>query len=232
MSCVLALLVVATVPADQTKEPGAQYAHDLARIVADVEHEREERITRQQLEQLEAKLERLIAEMRQLRKLLDRPTPRTDRVAPQARQDSSAVSNTMADYPRYLNYSQHLIKRYDADNDAHLDQDEWSQMNKDYSAADANRDQRLSKRELALYLLAGGRPRALHAERKQRKEIDPRYLKYSHAFVAKYDADGDGVLTQDEWSKMSVDYSQADTNRDGRITPTEMALLLMMRAGG
>ena len=38
------------------------------------------------------------------------------------------------------------------------------------------------------------------------------------ALVKKYDTNGDGVLTKDEWAHMSNDPSSADLNRDGRIT--------------
>ena len=43
------------------------------------------------------------------------------------------------------------------------------------------------------------------------------------ALVKKYDTNGDGVLTKDEWAHMSNDPSSADLNTDGRITLEELA---------
>jgi Ca2+-binding EF-hand superfamily protein len=41
--------------------------------------------------------------------------------------------------------------------------------------------------------------------------------------IAQSDTNKDGVLTADEWTKMNKDYSAADTDKDGRITPLELA---------
>jgi Ca2+-binding EF-hand superfamily protein len=53
---------------------------------------------------------------------------------------------------------------------------------------------------------------------------DPRYVKYAVGLIKRYDQNSDGVLTKEEWTKMSNDYSAADRDGDGRITPTELAL--------
>jgi len=37
------------------------------------------------------------------------------------------------------------------------------------------------------------------------------------------------VLTKEEWSKMTTDYSWADTDGDGRITPVELGAAFMKK---
>ena len=46
----------------------------------------------------------------------------------------------------------------------------------------------------------------------------PRYAKT----IAKYDANKDGALSEDEWSNMPRDPSPADHDKDGLITPEEL----------
>jgi Ca2+-binding EF-hand superfamily protein len=58
-------------------------------------------------------------------------------------------------------------------------------------------------------------------------KLDSRYVKYAVGLIKRYDQNSDGVLTKDEWTKMSNDYSGADTDGDGRITPTELAAEMM-----
>ncbi|HHK41307.1 MAG TPA: EF-hand domain-containing protein, partial [Planctomycetaceae bacterium] len=43
------------------------------------------------------------------------------------------------------------------------------------------------------------------------------------ALIKKYDTNRDGVLDKSEWTKMKFDYSHADVNQDGKITPAELA---------
>jgi Ca2+-binding EF-hand superfamily protein len=57
--------------------------------------------------------------------------------------------------------------------------------------------------------------------------IPPKFIKHAVGLIKKYDTNQDGVLTEDEWSSMTNDYSAADTDQDGRITPTELAAALM-----
>ena len=57
--------------------------------------------------------------------------------------------------------------------------------------------------------------------------LDPGYQQYADGLIRKYDKNGDGVLTADEWSEMSKSPEPADTNRDGRLTTTEYTLWLM-----
>jgi len=41
--------------------------------------------------------------------------------------------------------------------------------------------------------------------------------------IRRYDTNNDTVLTEDEWKNMPQDHSSADTDKDGRLTPTELA---------
>ncbi len=60
-------------------------------------------------------------------------------------------------------------------------------------------------------------------------KIDPRYIEYFKKVFAKYDANGDGALTANEWASMSKDPTPADTDRNGRITLEEFARWQMQR---
>ncbi len=53
--------------------------------------------------------------------------------------------------------------------------------------------------------------------------VNDKYVKYAVGFIAKYDTNKDGVLVADEWKSMGKDYSTADTDGDGRLTPVELA---------
>ncbi len=57
-------------------------------------------------------------------------------------------------------------------------------------------------------------------------EIDSKINTYARAALKKYDKNGDGTLTKDEWSSMSKDPSAADKDGDGdgKITATEYAV--------
>ncbi len=46
-----------------------------------------------------------------------------------------------------------------------------------------------------------------------------KYVKYAVGYIKRFDSNSDGVLTKEEWTKMSKDYSGADKDSDGRITP-------------
>jgi Ca2+-binding EF-hand superfamily protein len=59
--------------------------------------------------------------------------------------------------------------------------------------------------------------------------VPPKVIKYAVDFIKRYDTSKDGVLTQDEWTKMNKDYSSADADKDGRITPVEMGAALMKK---
>ena len=49
-----------------------------------------------------------------------------------------------------------------------------------------------------------------------------KYVQYAVSFIKRYDTNKDGVLTQDEWTKLNTDYSSSDADKDGRITPREL----------
>jgi len=53
-------------------------------------------------------------------------------------------------------------------------------------------------------------------------EVPAKVVKYAVGFIKRYDTNNDGVLTQEEWTKMNTDYSSADADKDGRITPLEL----------
>ena len=55
----------------------------------------------------------------------------------------------------------------------------------------------------------------------------PTYVKYAVGVIKKYDTNGDGMLSADEWKSMSKDPSSADTDGNGKITPDEYAVFLM-----
>ncbi len=56
-----------------------------------------------------------------------------------------------------------------------------------------------------------------------RTDVSSKYLKYAVAVIQRYDNNRNSVLEADEWSKMSSDCSGADVDKDGRITPVELA---------
>ncbi|NLX55912.1 MAG: hypothetical protein GXY58_12420 [Planctomycetaceae bacterium] len=60
-------------------------------------------------------------------------------------------------------------------------------------------------------------------------KVPPKYITWAVGTIAKYDTNKDGVLTQDEWTKMNTDYSSADTDQDGRITPVELGAAVMKK---
>lgn len=63
--------------------------------------------------------------------------------------------------------------------------------------------------------------RAALADR--RKSISTKVHRYAAKVIERYDEDGDGVLSSEEWRQMRGTPRLADLNGDGRITATEMA---------
>jgi hypothetical protein len=59
--------------------------------------------------------------------------------------------------------------------------------------------------------------------------LDERYVKFAGGLITKYDKNGDGVLTEDEWSGISGNYGEGDTNGDGKLTVEELAVKLSNR---
>jgi len=63
-------------------------------------------------------------------------------------------------------------------------------------------------------------------------DVPMKVVKYAVAFIKRYDTNNDGVLIEDEWKKMNADYSSADVDKDGRITPRELGAAFARRDGG
>ena len=63
------------------------------------------------------------------------------------------------------------------------------------------------------------------------EDVPPKVVKYAVGLIKRYDADNDGVLTENEWKEMNSDYSSADVDKDGRITPLELGAALNRRDG-
>src|SRR5690606_2962779 len=61
-------------------------------------------------------------------------------------------------------------------------------------------------------MLSADEQNALAAQAK----ISPQSFEYATRILKRNDSNGDGVLTQDEWSTMLIDPSPADANRDGQ----------------
>jgi hypothetical protein len=53
--------------------------------------------------------------------------------------------------------------------------------------------------------------------------VAPSYMQYAEGVIKKYDKDGNGALTSDEWSEMSNSPEAADTDRNGQVTAAEYA---------
>jgi Ca2+-binding EF-hand superfamily protein len=60
-------------------------------------------------------------------------------------------------------------------------------------------------------------------------KIDPRYLDYYKKLITKYDKNGDGQLSPDEWVSMSRNPQEADADRNQRITVEEFARWSMQK---
>jgi Ca2+-binding EF-hand superfamily protein len=55
-------------------------------------------------------------------------------------------------------------------------------------------------------------------------DVPAKVVKYAVGFIKRYDSNSDGVLTRDEWASLNTDYSPADADKDGRITPLELGV--------
>lgn len=75
-------------------------------------------------------------------------------------------------------------------------------------------------------MLSADEQNALAAQAK----ISPQSFEYATRILKRNDSNGDGVLTQDEWSTMLIDPSPADANRDGQITVEEYAAWMHRRS--
>ncbi len=184
---------------------------------------------------------------------------RSSRGGRAVRNEGSAAASTRGGRAgideRYMKYSEAIVRRYDKNEDKHLDTKELDAANRDqYKAADANDDEKVTAEELADWLTNSGSTSAGRASRTSDSDDAnddagatdagessaesqttvgrpnfSRYLQYSKRFIERYDTSKDGVLTEDEWSKMSRDYSGADADKDKKITAEELARHLMNR---
>jgi Ca2+-binding EF-hand superfamily protein len=150
------------------------------------------------------------------------------------------------------------MRRYDRNNDGHLDRDElrdgrWSDDPFQY---DRNKDGRLSRDELAMRYA-----KRRSDEEQQRASSSSRSSSSSSSSPAssgsssggtgssssmtdtrirymvddtfrRYDANNSGAFERDEWSSFRTDPSEADKNRDGRITRDELTEWMAARFGG
>ncbi len=57
-------------------------------------------------------------------------------------------------------------------------------------------------------------------------KVDPRYLTYAASRIKEYDKNQDGVLDVREWSEMKKPPTAADSDKNGKITVTELAIFL------
>jgi len=60
----------------------------------------------------------------------------------------------------------------------------------------------------------------------EKTELDARIRKYAESLLRRYDANKNGVLEKDEWSKMRGSPEKGDRNRDGVITVEELTIRL------
>lgn len=85
--------------------------------------------------------------------LLDQMNTNRSNDAPgQERRRSSSETNPTEIDKRYLQYAIALIKKYDADKDGMLDEDELSSANRDYTNADKDRDGKVAPDELVEWM--------------------------------------------------------------------------------
>jgi hypothetical protein len=54
-------------------------------------------------------------------------------------------------------------------------------------------------------------------------DSDGRLARFVHSTISRHDRNGDGVLDKEEWAGALDHLTPADTNRDGRLTPEEIA---------
>ncbi len=102
-----------------------------------------------------------------------------------------------------------IIEKYDTDGDGMLTWSEWQEGTIGTGFPDFDDNDLAEYTELMFVL---------------RKTI--RRYKLLHRTT---DVNRDGVLTADEWSRLKADISSADTNKDGRITTTELSFFIMIR---
>ena len=107
-----------------------------------------------------------------------------------------------------------LMSRHDPDRNGYLDASERRSMGLDSLAADTNRDFRVSRQELAVWLAQ---------QQSEQNRLVPRELP---AWFVELDRDGDGQVSMkefaDEWTDEKLaEFVGYDTNNDGFIEPHE-----------
>ncbi len=96
-----------------------------------------------------------------------------------------------------------LIKNFDDNDDGSLSANEWPREEGFRQFTDADGDGNLTRTEFAAILKT--------------------HIEQATKVIAKYDENKDGVLTASEWSSMTDDPSHADVDKNGRLTPFELA---------
>lgn len=133
-------------------------------------------------------------------------------------------------HARKLAWTQSRFAQFDSDMDNQLSVDEFAKLanqlnlNTNFAIADKNDDKTVSVEELFEYFESGSptQPKDPSAATTS-SEISNAVLEFAQRLVSKYDLDGDGVLTANEWEPMLDKPIGADANSDGVITPEELA---------
>lgn len=97
-----------------------------------------------------------------------------------------------------------------------------AEQSSDANAAPPQHAARLGTNQSPLPVLRNVAPNADPPEREV-LPIPGKIVRYAKKLVEKYDADGDGVLQQEEWSRMSGTPRLADLDGDGIVTVEELA---------
>lgn len=128
-------------------------------------------------------------------------------------------------------YARGLIKKYDANNDRVLQEDEWRRIRGNPEKADSNADSRITYDELVARVTN---------KRREREVADPKTGDVRRSYrltgaalpeglpewFVERDADGDGQVAMHEYSRRWTDstarrFVGLDANDDGLITPAE-----------
>ncbi len=102
-----------------------------------------------------------------------------------------------------------IVAAYDTNGDGGLSAEEWGRMGTGTDFFDPNKDGRLTYGEFVRAWEIDGH--TWHS-----------LIRYARGYINRYDTNKDGVLTKDEWTKMARDYTFADFDQDGRLTPFEL----------
>jgi len=120
-----------------------------------------------------------------------------------------------------------LLVQHDANKDGVLSVKEAVGITESIENFDLNQDGKLDESELLEFLSKSG-TQPNFAVRPVRAANDPE-LEWAVKQIKKYDRNGDGRLTVDEWSSMITKPEGADTNKDGAISAEEFAIFRSKR---